>query len=548
MDKKLNKNILSNNRFFYIKRLHLTWIYDSYTNSIYSIKNLYFNALINSKKEKLVKNTKEYEKIKRNILLLKDIIPISKKSEKDANVMINISNHCNLKCSYCYRNKNDNSSVSVEQVEYTIKEIINRYKKESKCYNFTFSMTSESSLDLPILKKIALVFDEFENYFLTSKDFINNNLKKIYAKLKKLEISDFVFPKFSNENTISILNELIKRRDLIKILNINEEYLQDFLKKEIQKVNELNFWKLHRVNRWLIEYFLDGYLKSSSEKYCSFNFFTNGTNASKEYIDFIKGLDKDTLMISIDGKKQVHDQNRSNLENKGSFKLIKENIKIFKNNGLKLKATSTITRKYPYPDRIINQIKKLGFISCEQGLVRENSNVSLLDKDLPKLFKSYRKIYKKIYRTLLLYNFEYFKFIIHDPCVTPLLSILKGSKIIKRCDIDNQFVIDINGDVYDCLYFCSKKTNKIGNIYTGINYNKEKYSFLKVTNRTNCISCWARYLCGGTCFYNSKCLTNSYNHNSPIECKIKKFYAEECIKLLVKLRSKNFDLKKLLYV
>lgn len=539
---------LSNSRFYHITKSKITWIYDSYTNSIYAIKNSYFNALFNSELEKKLTASEkvEFNTIRNNIVSLKDIIPESNKSNSSTNVMINVSNNCNLNCSYCYRNKNDKSIASVEQIKSAIDYIMNQYEPNSQNYNFTFSMSSESSMDLKILKNVALFFDNYENWTFTQEDFINKNFEEVYQKLSSLKITEIEFPNYSKENTVLILNELIKRKDLRTILKLDENNLPDFIKTEIIKIDHLDYWKLHRVNRWLLECFFSSTFRSANVKYCSFNFFTNGTNASNEYINFVKNLDKESLMISIDGKKSVHDKNRINYQNQGSFDQIKMNLTVFRNHGLKLKASTTLTRKYPYPHKIIDQIKELGFEDVNLCIVREGSDSSFHQKDLPILFKSYRKVYKKLYKSLIQNDFAYYNFLKHDSCLTPFLSILNGTKIIKRCNLDTQLVIDTNGDAYDCLYFCSNKINKVGNISFSISKNNFNYDLLKVTNRQKCKDCWARYLCGGTCFYNSKCTTNSIYEPSPIECQIKQFYAIESIELLIKLKMKHFDFKKIL--
>ena len=539
---KTKKEFFAKDRYFLIKKIKTSWIYDAFTNNVYSFPTELVNVLEKKSKDDVVVD------IKQKLNQLEDIIP-EKKNEKTLNVIINLSNRCNLNCSYCYRRKNDNKEVNIEKIDNAITLIMNNYYKDYKNYNFTFSMTSESSIELEKLKGIAILFDKYENWLFKKDDFITDNFHKIYKELFQLfKNTNFEWPVYSPENTVFVLNKLLNRKDLLYVFQINKNKLPDYIKKEIDNISDLDYWKLHRVNRWLIEFYFSGYFKSANVKYCSFNFFTNGTNANKDYIKFFKNLGKDTIMISIDGNKRVHDRNRFFYNKKGSYNTIKNNIKIFHDNGLKLKASATLTRNYPYPHKIIKQIKKLGFIGCEVCVVREGTNCSFEIRDLSRLFKSYKKIYKKLYSTLIKRKYEYIKFIRADACITPLLTIINGTKILTRCGLENQIVIDTNGDIYDCLYFCSKKVGKIGNITLDFQKNQDKYKELQVTNRRKCMDCWARYLCGGTCFYNSFITTGNLLEPSKIECMIKEFYTKECIKLLIKLKRKKFDIRNIISI
>jgi len=71
------------------------------------------------------------------------------------------------------------------------------------------------------------------------------------------------------------------------------------------------------------------YIESLTEKKITYNMTTNGTLLNKNTAEYLR--DKDfTLMVSLDGPRDVHDRNRVDTKGRGSFDRIMENLEYYK--------------------------------------------------------------------------------------------------------------------------------------------------------------------------------------------------------------------------
>lgn len=63
-----------------------------------------------------------------------------------------------------------------------------------------------------------------------------------------------------------------------------------------------------------------------------------------------------------------------------------------------------------------------------------------------------------------------------------------------------------------------------------------------MNQRKKCSKCWGRFLCGGTCHYNSISLGKTEFDVDEIECEIRYFLIEESLKRLIYLMEKKCNL------
>ena len=83
----------------------------------------------------------------------------------------------------------------------------------------------------------------------------------------------------------------------------------------------------------------------------------------------------------------------------------------------------------------------------------------------------------------------------------------------------------------------------IGNIKDGI--TKEITHNITTNYRKPCADCWAKHLCGGTCFYNSYLSNNDILSADEIECIIKKHLIKHCLSLLAFAFENNISIQSL---
>jgi uncharacterized protein len=105
-----------------------------------------------------------------------------------------------------------------------------------------------------------------------------------------------------------------------------------------------------------------------------------------------------------------------------------------------------------------------------------------------------------------------------------LLRILVNVKVTRRCAAGrNSFCVDQMGDIYPCPPFAETKKLKLGNVKLGINKKPRKKLLVHNVEKTKeCRGCWAKYLCGGECMYNS--YINYGDLDTPLNpmCELKK--------------------------
>jgi uncharacterized protein len=117
-----------------------------------------------------------------------------------------------------------------------------------------------------------------------------------------------------------------------------------------------------------------------------------------------------------------------------------------------------------------------------------------------------------------------------------------GDKIVMGCGAPygNTPVVDVNGDVYPCIYLVGIKRFYLGNIvnhnYPDNNILDWMMDFLHVDNIEGCKECGWRYICGGGCpvgkltvFENPKAKRKTVKYCNSIRCD----YTKKIIELLL---------------
>ena len=300
---------------------------------------------------------------------------------------------------------------------------------------------------------------------------------------------------------------------------------------EIHVKTQLARWKLIRLNRKCFEIRFPELITKRIIPPVGFSFFTNGTNASMEYISLLKELDIKGIAISFDGKQRNHDYNRFFHNGKGSYDVIRKNLKVFRENDISVSAASVLNVKNYKPLQIVYETKRLGFKSCTMTVVHSGTSVSFNLKSVKKLLSGYDELFRKLKYDALKNKFDLYKFLKNDRCFFPLKAFLDSMKIIDHCPIDENIIIDTNGKIYNCLYFCCSELFPIGTINSGIT-NRQKFQ-LTVFEREMCKNCWSKYLCGGTCYYDSFKENADISKPAQIECIINKHLAIKTLELII---------------
>ena len=133
---KLSTLITTTSRFY---KIDDHYIFDNETQEVFSLDK------INEKTLHFLEDYHRQSIIKRN---------------NNGCVQINLSNRCNLNCTYCYRNKQSTEVMSLETFRKLISWAV-RTNPNVNSYVFSFCMSSESSVDFNLIKEFKQEIEKF---------------------------------------------------------------------------------------------------------------------------------------------------------------------------------------------------------------------------------------------------------------------------------------------------------------------------------------------------------------------------------------------------
>jgi radical SAM protein with 4Fe4S-binding SPASM domain len=265
---------------------------------------------------------------------------------------------------------------------------------------------------------------------------------------------------------------------------------------------------------------------------CTFDLTTNGTILTEEMINFLK-QEKFDINISLDGNEEINDASRKYINGKGSFKDVYKSIKELQEKKIEFSCKTVLTPNNKKIRDVFSffEENKIGFVFT----IATNSfdghylpNIDDLDN-----FKEQMDFVVEKYAELIKKN----NYIFADKILNDIIRIHFGdTKGIACGGSRDGFYMDIDGDLFPCSYHTSSKELSVGNIYTGVNYDKiieNKWYAQPVDNYETCRDCWMKYLCSGSCFA-IKWLENN-NTETPSEylCKTYDIYWSAIIKLYI---------------
>ncbi len=262
---------------------------------------------------------------------------------------------------------------------------------------------------------------------------------------------------------------------------------------------------------------------------------TNGILLDKEKIDFLNRHDI-FMILSLDGRPEVHNKMRPLAHNKASYPLVYKGIKAYvdSDHPQTYFVRGTFTHhNLDFPQDIVHLVEQ-GFdrLSLEPVVAPYECDYAIKKEDIPTIKNSYDDLvevmlnYRKKGKPISFFHFN--------------ISLDKGPCLAKRisgCGAGHEYLaVAPNGDLYPCHQFVGQEDFIVGTVKEGITDHKRGQEFKRanVLNKESCKDCWARYFCGGGCH------ANAYNYNGSIlkpyeiGCELQKKRFECAIYLQVK--------------
>lgn len=261
-------------------------------------------------------------------------------------------------------------------------------------------------------------------------------------------------------------------------------------------------------------------LEKEKNKNFRFTITTNAMLLDDDAIDFFN-KEMYNVVVSIDGRKSVHNSVRKTVAGKGSFDAAMKNALNFK---AKRKGQYYVRGTYTALNKDFSKdvlyLNDCGFdqISIEPVVLPENHRLAIHKSDVPELIEEYDKLVNEYFRrrkTDKWFNFFHFMIdIYHGPCET---------KRLVGCGAGNEYVaVAPNGDIFPCHQFDGDADYKIGNVLDGTFDNRipEKFALNNLLEKKDCRDCWAKYYCSGGCAANAIHYCGDINKPYKITCEL----------------------------
>lgn len=252
-------------------------------------------------------------------------------------------------------------------------------------------------------------------------------------------------------------------------------------------------------------------LEKQYDKKFRFTLTTNGVLLNDEIQEFANS-EMGNMVLSVDGRKEVHDHMRPFRNGTGSYDLIMPKFEkaAQSRNQNNYYVRGTFTRNNLDFSQDVLSLADRGFkqISVEPVVAAPEEDYAIRKEDLPKIFEEYDKLAKEmIKREKEGKGFNFFHFMIDltgGPCV---------AKRLSGCGAGTEYLaVTPWGDFYPCHQFVGQEEFIMGNVFDGLKRDdiREKFRKSNVYSKPKCKDCFSKFYCSGGCS------ANAYNFNGDI--------------------------------
>ena len=235
-----------------------------------------------------------------------------------------------------------------------------------------------------------------------------------------------------------------------------------------------------------------------------FTLTTNGMLIDDGVIDFAN-KEMSNVVLSLDGRKEVHDRYRVDYLGRGSWERIVPKFQklVQARGGKNYYMRGTFTHVNPDFLEDIKVMLDLGFdeLSMEPVVCAPDDPSALNESDLEIVKKQYEELAELMRKRRAEGRpFTFYHYMIDlsgGPCIY---------KRISGCGSGTEYMaVTPWGDLYPCHQFVGDEKFKLGNIWEGVTNHEmqEEFRGCNVYARPECADCWAKLYCSGGCAANA---------------------------------------------
>ena len=228
-------------------------------------------------------------------------------------------------------------------------------------------------------------------------------------------------------------------------------------------------------------------------------------------------------MLSLDGRKEVHDRMRPDAGGNGTYDRCIANFRKFvdSRDDKNYYMRGTYTKYNLDFTKDVLSMADAGFdILSVEPVVAKDAPYGLTEAELPRIFAEYDRLtaaYLERHRAGNGFFFFHFNMdLSNGPCV---------AKRLAGCGAGHEYyAVAANGDLYPCHQFVGRKKYKLGTVFTGVEDHELPRYFREshVLNKPKCRDCWARFFCSGGCHANADLFHGNIREPYEVGCEIQK--------------------------
>jgi uncharacterized protein len=241
-------------------------------------------------------------------------------------------------------------------------------------------------------------------------------------------------------------------------------------------------------------------IEETHNKNFRFTLTTNGVLLDDEVTEFCNA-EMSNVVLSLDGRREVHDARRKTPDGEGSYDLIVPKFQRFaakRDGSYYIRGTYTAANK-DFTNDVLH-IADLGFseLAMEPAVTAPHDPLGLTKTDLPELFRQYEILAEEMAKREKAgqpFTFYHYMLDLEDgPCVY---------KRVAGCGSGSEyFAVTPEGELYPCHQLVGETDFIAGDIYSGV---KDGFTFRRkaINERQECRECWAKLYCSGGCAANA---------------------------------------------
>ena len=276
---------------------------------------------------------------------------------------------------------------------------------------------------------------------------------------------------------------------------------------------EVDFFGGEPLMNWQVVKDLVKYARSIEKgagKNFRFTLTTNGVLIDDDVIDFAN-KEMSNVVLSLDGRKEVHDRFRVDYNGRGSWEdIVPKFQKLVKaRGGRQYYMRGTFTHHNPDFLEDIKTMLDLGFteLSMEPVVCAPEDPSALTAEDRAIVMEQYEKLAAlMLERRRAGKPFTFYHYMIDlegGPCIY---------KRVSGCGSGTEYMaVTPWGDLYPCHQFVGDEKYRLGDVFGGVTNTgvQEEFRECNVYSRPECRDCWAKLYCSGGCAANAYHATGS---------------------------------------